>query len=158
MVKMEIKNFIEDALGINNPSKEAIISTLNKHKHDLTCEGKHFMSQAIKRGLYNQIFYDLFFNDQVGLHSEEHKLDFNAVTKTYNPVTEQYEYMTVLDYIEQVALNSRQTPGSTRELKEMREAIIHVFGAKRYSELSPEEQAEGLAVIRAREAERQEAQ
>jgi len=157
MVKMEIKNFIEDALGINNPSKEAIISTLNKHKHDLTCVGKHFMSEAIDRGLYNEIFYFLFF-DESDLYSEEHKLDFNAVTKTYNPVTEQYEYMTVLDYIEQVALNSRQTPGSTRELKEMREDIIDLFGAKRYSELSPEEQAEGLAVIRAREAERQEVQ
>lgn len=135
MVKMEIKNFIEDALGIKNPSKEAMISTLNKHKHDLTCVGKHFMSEAIDRGLYNEIFYFLFF-DESDLYSEEHKLDFNAVTKTYNPVTEQYEYMTVLDYIEQVALNSRQTPGSTRELKEMREAIIDLFDAKRYTELT----------------------
>ncbi|AKV97141.1 hypothetical protein ACP86_13805 [Marinobacter sp. CP1] len=156
-VKHTIIDFAEDALGLDSPSKEQIITILNDHKHELTCGDKHFMSHAIKRGLYNEIFYFLFF-DESDLYSEEHKLDFNAVTKTYNPVTEQYEYMTVLDYIEQVALNSRQTPGSTRELKEMREDIIDLFGAKRYSELSPEEQAEGLAVIRAREAERQEAQ
>ena len=152
-VKAAINRFFKNELGIERPSKEVIISTLNKHKHDLTCEGKHFMSQAIKRGLYNEIFYFLFF-DENDLYSEEYKLDFNAITKTYNPKTKEYELMTVLDYIEKVALVEKEAKSTRRELNEMKEDIIDLFGAKRYEELSKKEKAEAKQLIARREQER----
>ena len=152
-VKHTIVDFLEDNLNIKDPSKKEIISVLNKHKNELTCDDKHFMSYAIKRGLYNEIFYFLFF-DENDLYSEEYKLDFNAITKTYNPKTKEYELMTVLDYIEKVALVEKEAKSTRRELNEMKEDIIDLFGAKRYEELSKKEKAEAKQLIARREQER----
>ncbi|KZZ45329.1 hypothetical protein A3758_16730 [Oleiphilus sp. HI0118] len=122
------------------PTIEDAIRLLNQHKHEMTCDGgKHYLNFAIERGYYNEIIDDLFFNE---LYTEDVKLDFNAITMTLNPTTGLEEPMTVLDYIDKVALYKALSNTRKRELNEIRELILEEFNAKLFSELSPEELAE----------------
>ncbi|WP_197479613.1 hypothetical protein, partial [Oleiphilus sp. HI0132] len=120
-----------------------VINLLNKNKNSMICvDGKHFINFAIEKGYYNEIIDELFYNE---LYTESDHLDFNAITMTLNPSTGLEEPMTVLDYIDKVALKDPAISGgptATREIKEIRELLIEEFGAKPFSELSEAEIAE----------------
>jgi hypothetical protein len=140
--KMAVMNFIHEKEGISNPATSDAIKFLNTHKHEMTCDDKHYLNFAFERCKYNQIIYDLCYD---ALYDEKAKLDFNAITIVKNPETKQEEPMTVLDYIDNVALRSigiSGDPTSKLEIKEIRALLIEEFGAKHFSDLSPEEIAE----------------
>lgn len=123
--------------GNKNPSKREIVEFLNKHKNKLTCWGRHYLMKAFDERVFMTVYKKLFKED---LYSkDEFKIDYNAVMKIYNPETKQMEPMTVLDYIEKVALKLDHivvSPDSVRNVAEIRRLIIRKFGAKHFSELT----------------------
>lgn len=125
-----------------SPSTADIIRLLNKNKNYMICEnGKNFINFAIEKGYYNEIVVALFGEE---LFSDDVLLDFNAITMTYNPTTKLEEPMTVLDYIEKVALLDPAISGddtTAREITEIKDLIIEDFGAKNYSALTLAERA-----------------
>tara|TARA_R110001592_G_scaffold7032_3_gene39523 strand:- start:67668 stop:68297 length:630 start_codon:yes stop_codon:yes gene_type:complete len=140
--KKVIYDFIEDVEGVSNPTPADVIRLLNQHKHELTCSGLHIVNHAFARGKYNEIVDELFAGE---LYTEEVKFDFNAISYAKNVDTGKVEPMTVLDYIETVALKTRSISGSPSDQSEitgLKELLIEEFGAKRFRDLSKEDVAE----------------
>ena len=138
-VRKTIYKFIIKHEGISNPSPADVIRLLNQHKNELTCGGEHIVNYAFKHGKYNEIVDELFAGD---LYTEDVKFDFNAITYAKNVDTGKVEPMTVLDFIEKVALKKRSisgAPSDKREITELKELLIEVFGAKRFADLAVEE-------------------
>ena len=147
-VKHLIMTFMKEKVGIKNPTPADALKFLNLHKNELTCEGKHIINYAFERGKYNEIIDDLF-NDEDGIYTDEIHLDFNAITNTKNPETGIVEPMTVLDYIDKVALRARLMAGATnshREITELRELLVEDFGAVSFTELPLKERQDFEAV------------
>ncbi len=133
--KLSIMKFISKHENVANPTIEDMIYHLNLHKHEMICYNINYLSYAFERGAYNQIILDLFANQ---LYSDDILLDFNSITMTKNPETNREEPMTVLDYIDKVALKTSSIAGDNttkREIKEIRRMLIEDFGAKPFSEL-----------------------
>lgn len=148
MVKKAIYDFIKEEENIANPSPADILRLLNKHKNDLTCAGKNAISTSFEHGKYNEILLDLFTGD---LYTEDVKFDFNAITYTKNPTTGVVEPMTILDYIEKVALKERSMSGSSEskaEINGIKDLLIEEFSAKRFNELTPDAVAEWQAQLK----------
>ena len=118
------------------PTDKEIITFLNTHKHKLACEGKHYLAKAFDEGVYMTVYKKLFKKD---LYKKgEYQIDYNSITLTYNPVTGQEEPMTILDYIENVALKSytiKDSPDSVRNVLYIRSMIRKRFGALNYIDL-----------------------
>ncbi len=147
-VKLLIMTFMKDEVLIENPTPADALKFLNLHKNELTCQGKHIINYAFERGKYNEIVDDLF-NDDDGIYTEDVHLDFNAITNTKNPETGLVEPMTVLDYIDKVALRARLMTGATsshREITELRELLVEDFGAVSFTELPIKERQDFEAV------------
>jgi hypothetical protein len=139
-VKRTIFNFIENVEGVSNPSPTDALRFLNQHKHELTCSGLHIVNHAFARGKYNEIVDKLFAGE---LYTEEVKFDFNAISYAKNVETGKVEPMTVLDYIETVALIEFAVSNSRKsEITDLKEMLIELFGAKRFRDLSTEDVAE----------------
>jgi len=105
-MKETIKTTIERVEGNTNPNPtdKEIITFLNAHKNKLTCWGKHYLAKAFDEGVYMTVYKKLFKKE---LYKKgEYQIDYNSITLTYNPETGQEEFMTILDYIEKVALKS----------------------------------------------------
>lgn len=136
-VKDTIYKFVKEEEGIADPSPADVLRLLNQHKNELTCDGKHIVNRAFERGKYNEIVDELFAGE---LYTEDVKFDFNAITYTKNPETGEVEPMTVLDYIEKVALKKPVLADSSKsEITGLKELLIEEFGAKRFSDLPIEE-------------------
>lgn len=150
-VKHLIMKFMKEEVGIKNPTPADALKYLNLHKNELTCQGKHIINYAFERGKYNEIIDDLF-NDDDGIYTEDVHLDFNAITNTKNPETGLVEPMTVLDYIDKVALKVDSISGSDpnssskREINELRELLVEDFGALSFTELPIKERQDFEAV------------
>jgi hypothetical protein len=139
-VEIAIYNFIKEEEGVSDPSPIDVLRLLNQHKHELTCNGKHIVNRAFERGKYNEIVDELFAGE---LYTEEVKFDFNAITYAKNVETGKDEAMTVLDYIEKVALIEFAVSNSRKsEITDLKRMLINQFGAKRFSDLSTEDVAE----------------
>lgn len=137
MVKKAIKIFIQDEEGLSDPTPADILRLLNTHKNELTCNGIHIVNRAFERGKYNEIVDELFAGD---LYTEEVKFDFNAITYTKNPATDVVEPMTVLDFIEKVALKKPVLAKSSQsEITDLKKMLINHFKAKRFVDLPIEE-------------------
>ncbi len=133
--KDTIYKFISKHENVANPTIEDMIYHLNLHKHEMTCSGTNYLSYAFERRAYNFIILDLFANQ---LYSDDILLDFNSITMTKNPETNREEPMTVLDYIDKVALKTYTIAGDNttqREIKEIRQMLVEYYGAKHFSEL-----------------------
>ena len=138
-VKTAIYDFIKEKEKIANPSPADVLRLLNKHKNELTCAGKNAIAKSFEYGKYNEILLDLFTGE---LFTEEVRFDFNAITYTKNPTTGIVEPMTVLDFIEKVALKERSMSGadsSKREINGIKDLLIEEFSAKRFEDLPLEE-------------------
>ncbi len=150
-VKHLIMTFMKNEVLIENPTPADALKFLNLHKNELTCQGKHIINYAFERGKYNEIVDDLF-NDDDGIYTEEVHLDFNAITKTKNLLTGVVEPMTVLDYIDNVALVDIAISGhgpdspARREITELRELLVEDFGAVSFTELPLKERQDFEAV------------
>jgi hypothetical protein len=139
-VRKTIYIFITKYEGISDPTPTEALLLLNKHKHELTCSGEHIVNHAFARGKYNEIVDELFAGE---LYTEEVKFDFNAITYAKNVETGKVEPMTVLDYIETVALKKPVLAKSSEsEITGLKELLIEEFEAKRFSDLSTEDVAE----------------
>jgi hypothetical protein len=154
-IEKSIYNFIKEEEKITNPTPVDVLRLLNQHKHELTCNGKHIVNRAFERGKYNEIVDELFAGE---LYTEEVKFDFNAISYAKNVDTGKVEPMTVLDYIETVALKTYSISGSKTssgrsEITGLKELLIEEFGAKRFSDLSKEDVAEWEA-FKAKQGER----
>jgi hypothetical protein len=154
-VNRTIVKFIKEEEGVSDPSPIDVLRLLNKHKHELTCGGEHIVNHAFARGKYNEIVDELFAGE---LYTEEVKFDFNAISYAKNVDTGKVEPMTVLDYIETVALKTYSISGSKTssgrsEITGLKELLIEEFGAKRFSDLSKEDVAEWEA-FKAKQGER----
>ncbi len=137
--KSIIKDFVSKHENVANPTIEDMVYYLNLHKHEMICDNINYLSYAFERRAYNLIILDLFANQ---LYSDDILLDFNSITMTKNPETNQEEPMTVLDYIDKVALKTYTIAGDNttkREIKEIRRMLIEDFGAKHFSELGEAE-------------------
>jgi hypothetical protein len=87
---------------------------------------------------------DILLGSMLG---DETNYDFNAVTMTYNPHSKEYERMTVLDFIEKIALNDTAMSGDRgskewRHLYNFKEGLIKEAGAKRFKEFNTAERAD----------------
>ena len=140
-----IKNFMIEEMAIENPTTERIVNVLNEHNADITCNsGKHFTHHAFELGKYNEIVRALLIKKfRV---SEDIHYDFNSPIMTYNPETKQEEPMTMVDYIDKVALKTFNISGGenssgTKHINRIRKMITKRFGAVRFEDLPEEAQA-----------------
>ena len=144
-VERVIKSFMIEEMGIENPPTERIVNVLNRHNADITCDnGKHFTHYAFELGKYNEIVGKLLITRfRV---SEDIHYDFNSPIMTYNPETKQEEPMTMVDYIDKVALKTFNISGGenssgTKHINRIRKMITKRFGAVRFEDLPEEAQA-----------------
>jgi hypothetical protein len=155
-IKAEIKIIIKDAMRKVlkdpelKPTKAEMVAFLNKHKNKLTCgKGKaltHYMAKAFNERVFMTVFKDLFETDLY--KKDEYKIDYNSVTVMYNPSTKEMEPMTILDYIQKVALkldHIKISPHATQNVKNIRGLIIRKFDGKFYDELTDAEREAALA-------------
>lgn len=115
-----------------------VVSMMNQNAGEIKCGGKHFIHRAFEKGKYHEVVGMLLFNvladRKKGIH-----YDFNAITMTDDPTTDEVKLvpMTVLDYIDKVALNTPSiSKGRTATIRinAIREAMIKHFGALSYSD------------------------
>jgi hypothetical protein len=103
----------------------------------ITIWGKHYLAKAFDEGVYMTVYKKLFKKE---LYKKgEYQIDYNAITLTYNPETGQAGFMTILDYIENVALKDKakkNSPDDLRNVLYIRKLIRKRFGALYYYELS----------------------
>jgi hypothetical protein len=142
-LKSLVVNFMtRNNLSHNNPPTNAdIIRMFNANKNKMKCRGLHFVTYLMGEDLGGVVF-DEFINDAIFDENEQVFFDFNVVTGVYNPTTKKPEPMTVLDFVEKVALPERSRDGfeiSRADYEGTREALIEAYGAKRFSELSEAE-------------------
>ena len=135
-MKETIKTTMERVEGKSNPTDKEIITFLNTHKNKLICWGKHYLMQAFDERVHMTVYKKLFKKD---LYKKgEYQIDYNAITLTYNPQTDQEEFMTILDYIEKVALkfdHIKDSPSDLRNVAQIRRLIMRKFGALNYIDL-----------------------
>ena len=119
-----------------NNDLENIVNMMNQNAGEIKCEGKHFIHYAFEKGKYQEVVSKLLFrvlaDKDKGIH-----YDFNAVTMTDDPTTEEYKFvpMTVLDYIDKVAMNTpsiSKSEGSQVRINAIRRTMVKHFGALSY--------------------------
>ncbi len=148
----EMRNTIVDTMGKvdppnPNPTDREIIEFLNKHSEKLTCWGKHYLAVAFDDGVYMEVYTEFFKVDSDD--ADAYKVNFDAVTMTYNPSNpdpKNLEPMTILDYIQKVALRDIAISGSTTGTQNVKYIRSMIRGpkhaAKFFAELpEPEKRA-----------------
>lgn len=139
----EMKNTIRDTMGKvevppnPNPTDREIFEFLNKHTDKLTCWGKHYLAVAFDKGVYMTVYKEFLKVDSDD--PDAYKVNFNSVTMTLNPHTGEEEPMTILDYIQKVALKDSSISNSTtatKNVKYIRKMIRRPkYDAKFYKEI-----------------------
>lgn len=139
-LKANIYYFMKDNNISNNPTPGQAIQMLNKHKNKMKCSGKNFVIYAMDAG-FGELMFE-FLNDD--MYDEEHFFDFNSVTYLTNKKTGAFEPMTVVDFIENVALLEPRISGTKnmqRIYREIKDAIVTEYEGKRFKELPASERA-----------------
>lgn len=138
-LKSKLYRFMKKYNISNNPTPGQAIQMMNAHKHEMKCNHKNFVIYLMDAGFGELIFE--FLNDD--MYDEEHFFDFNSITWLTNKKTGVFEPMTVVDFIEHVALVEPRISGTRnmqRIYREIKEAIITEYEGKRFSELPKAEQ------------------
>lgn len=113
-----------------------VVEMMNQNAGEIKCGGKHFIHYAFEMGKYQEVVSKLLFrvlaDKDKGIH-----YDFNAVTMTDDPTTDELKLvpMTVLDYIDKVAMNTSSISGSetaTIRINAIRKTMVKHFGALSY--------------------------
>lgn len=138
--KNAIKKYMSREEGIKNPTGAQMLRFLNKNRHKMTCKDngveKNYMMYAFDRGAHGNLF-DGFFIDELIPEDLSVLVDVNAVSCT--EVNEKPE--TVLDYMDKLIANKRNTKGFIEEVKSLKELFVEDLGAKNFRDLPSSEQA-----------------
>tara|TARA_R110001592_G_scaffold7032_3_gene39522 strand:- start:66847 stop:67425 length:579 start_codon:yes stop_codon:yes gene_type:complete len=133
--------------GNQNPTREEMFAFLNKHTNKLTCWGKHYLAVAFDKGVYMTVYKEFLKVDSDD--DDAYPVNFNSITMTYNPSNDDpdnKEPMTILDYIQNVALKDRSiimSPDAVKNVKYIRKMIRRPkYGALFYRELPEAERVE----------------
>lgn len=151
-LKAVIPNLIFDFMRDNEPEFEdpefeldLVAQKLIDNKHDLKCsDGKDIVAVSFAHGHEYTVMDDIFLGLVAG---DEVNFDFNGATWTKNPATNDFEYMTSLDFIEKVELYKlergvRLDPeGFKDEYNDLKKFTkkMRKFGAKNYTEFTAAE-------------------
>lgn len=151
-IKSTIPNLIFDFMRNNEPEFEdpefeldLVAQKLIDNKHDLKCsDGKDIVAESFAHGHEYTVMDDIFLGLVAG---DEVNFDFNGATWTKNPATNDFEYMTSLDFIEKVELYKlergvRLDPeGFKDEYNDLKKFTkkMRKFGAKNYTEFTAAE-------------------
>lgn len=115
-----------------------VVEMMNLNAGEIKCGGKHFIHYAFEKGKYFEVVSLLLFrvlaDKDKGIH-----YDFNAITMTDDPTTDELKLvpMTVLDYIDKVAMNTYSISGSEPDqirINAIRKTMVKHFGALSYSD------------------------
>jgi hypothetical protein len=138
------------------PTDAEMVAFLNKHKNKLTCgdkaEKRHYLAKAFNERVHMIVFKDLFETDLY--KKDEYKIDYNSVTVMYNPSNKEMEPMTILDYIQKVAIkidHIADSPDDLQNVKNIRGLVSRNFGGKFFTELPQSEQRAFLGEEKYRE-------
>ena len=135
-----VRNHLKEHYGIEHAKAKQIVNFLNANKQALMClidekTRLSYMAYAFDRGTYRSIFRKVFRSKYMR-EDRTAKIDVNAVSLS-GP---NGEPETVIDYINRKLARTKNNPGLTRAMKELRGYFKRKLNGKTFKELDKDTQ------------------